>query len=104
MTAGQPSPVGAWLDLETVLRHLHESGIRVGIQTFDAGILVWISDRWQRDRLERVFKHSGANPTWIEDSAALWLHASALKLFPSSPYARTTRLSGGRPTTVAATR
>jgi len=44
MTAGQPSPVGAWLDLETVLRHLHESGIRVGIQTFDAGILVWISE------------------------------------------------------------
>jgi hypothetical protein len=36
------------LDLETVVRGLHSSDIRVGFQTFSGGITVWVSDRLHR--------------------------------------------------------
>jgi hypothetical protein len=86
--AKQLNPAVAGLDLETVLRGLHDSDIRVGIQTSGEGIQVWISDRLHRVRTARMFEQSDAKPTWIHDSAALWLHAAALRLFPDSPYAR----------------
>jgi hypothetical protein len=86
--AEQPQLARAGLDLETVVRRLHSSDIRVGLHTFDRGIFVWISDRTHRVRKERVFKQSGAKFTWVADSAALWLHEAALRLFPGSPYAR----------------
>jgi len=37
--------MGNGLDLETVIRGLHSSEIRVGLQTFSEGIMVWVSDR-----------------------------------------------------------
>jgi hypothetical protein len=103
MMAEQPNPAMSGLDLETVLRELHDSDIRVGIQTSDEGIQIWISDRLHRIRTARMFKQSGAKPTWLHDSAALWLHEAALGLFPGSPYARDHRPgthegSGGKAT------
>jgi hypothetical protein len=73
------------LDLETVVRGLHSSDIRVGFQTFSGGITVWVSDRLHRVRADRVFDE--ANPLTIEDSGALWMHSTVLQLFPDSKYA-----------------
>ena len=60
--------MGNGLDLETVIRGLHSSEIRVGLQTFSEGIMVWVSDRLHRIRAEPVFDN--ANPLTIEDSVA----------------------------------
>jgi hypothetical protein len=86
-TVEQPNSASVSLDLETVVRQLHHSRLRVGIQTSDAGIQVWISDRLHRIREERLFKRASAE-SWQEDSAALWLHEAALRLFPGNAYAR----------------
>jgi hypothetical protein len=86
--AGQLELATVVLDLEAVLRQLHSNDIRVGIQAYDEGIQVWISDRLHRVREERLFKQSSATSAWREDSAALWLHAAALRLFPDTAYAR----------------
>ena len=86
-TAEQPGSRTESLDLEAVVRGLYVSDIRVGIQTSDAGLQVWISDRLHRVRAERLFDLAGAEP-WREDSAALWLHKAALRLFPENAYAR----------------
>jgi hypothetical protein len=75
------------LDLQGVVRRLHGSDIRVGCHSFDGCIHVWISDRLDLVRADRVFEQSSATAAW-KDSAALWLHASALRLFPGSRYAR----------------
>jgi hypothetical protein len=73
-------------DLETVIRQLHSSDIRMGFQTYQGGILLWVSDRFHRVRAERVFDE--ARPLTPEDSAAAWLHITALRLFPGSDHAR----------------
>jgi serine/threonine-protein kinase HipA len=86
MNAEQSNPARARVDLETVIRRLHCSRIRAGLHTFDMGIFVWISDRLHRIRCERVFKQSQEGPAWEDDSAALWLHDAALRLFPGSPF------------------
>jgi len=78
----------AGLDLETVVRWLHDSDIRVGIQTYDEGMQVWISDRLHRVREERLFDQSSANFMWMQDSVALWLHAAALRLFTDKGHVR----------------
>ena len=57
-TVKQPGSATAWLDLETVIRRLHASDLRVGVQASDAGIQVWISDRLHRVREERLFDRS----------------------------------------------
>ncbi len=77
--------MGNGLDLETVIRGLHSSVIRVGLQTFSEGIMVWVSDRLHRIRAEPVFDN--ANPLTIEDSVARWMHSTVLRLFPDSKYA-----------------
>jgi hypothetical protein len=78
------------LDLDTVIRGLHSSEIRVGIQTFSGGIVVWISDRSTRIRAERVF--DDASPLTIADTAVEWMHSTALRKFPDSNYATQYRL------------
>src|SRR5258708_27095196 len=80
MTAEHPDSQAASLDLEAVVRDLHVAGIRVGIQTSDAGLEAWISDRLHRVRADRQFDLSGTEP-WREDSAALWLRRAARRLF-----------------------
>jgi hypothetical protein len=56
MMAEQTNPAMAELDLELVVRRLHGGDIRIGIQTYDEGLQVWISDRLYRVREDRVFK------------------------------------------------
>jgi hypothetical protein len=73
------------LDLETVVRGLHSSDIRVGVQTFSGGITVWGSDRLHRVRADRAF--DDGNPLTSEDSVARWMHSTVLQLFPESKYA-----------------
>ena len=72
-------------ELETVIRGLHSSKIRVGFQTSSAGIAVWISDELYLVREDCVFDH--ANQITTENSVARWLHSTTLRLFPDSDYA-----------------
>jgi hypothetical protein len=72
-------------ELESVIRGLHGSDIRVGFQTHSGGITVWITDRLYRVREECVF--DDANPAATSNSVAQWLHSTALHLFPDSDYA-----------------
>jgi hypothetical protein len=73
-------------DAWAVIRQLHGSDIRMGFQTYRGGISLWVSDRLHRVRAERVFDE--ASPLTPEDSAARWLHITAVRLFPDSDYAR----------------
>ena len=73
-------------ELEAVIRGLHGSDIRIGIQTYSGGIIVWISDRLYRVREQCVF--DDANLPATSNSVAQWLHSTALHLFPDSDYAR----------------
>ena len=100
MNGEQSNPARARVDLETVIRRLHCSRIGAGLHTFDMGIFVWISDRLHRIRCERVFKQSQEGPAWEDDSAALWLHDAALRLFPGSPFC----VLNARPSTCRSTR
>jgi hypothetical protein len=78
------------LDLDTVIRGLHSSEIRVGIQTFCGGIVIWICDRSNHVRAERVFNDT--SPLTIDDTAVEWMHSTALQNFPDSNYAFQYRL------------
>ena len=78
------------LDLDTVIRGMHSSEIRVGIQTFSGGIVIWICDRSNRVRAERVFDDT--SPLTIDDTAVEWMHSTALRNFPDSNYAIQYRL------------
>ena len=75
-------------ELETVIRELHNSKIEIGFQTFSGGIAVWISDELYLVREDCVFDHANPNPVTPDNSVALWLHITALRLFPDSDYAR----------------
>jgi two-component system, response regulator PdtaR len=57
---------------------------------------VWISDRLHRVRDERLFEQAGVHLTWREDSAALWLHHAALRLFSDSAYTRRAQVVSAR--------
>jgi hypothetical protein len=72
-------------ELETVIRGLHSSKIRVGFHTFSGGIAVWISNELYLVREECVFDHG--NQITDENSVARWLHSTTLRLFPDSDYA-----------------
>jgi hypothetical protein len=85
-TMWPPGAATAWLDLETVIRRLQASDLRVGVQASESGIQVWISDRLYRVREERLF-HRSCLASLREDSVALWLHQAALRLFPDNAYA-----------------
>jgi|SRR5580700_8288609 hypothetical protein len=87
--------MGKRLDLETVIRQLHSSNTRMGFQTYSGGMLLWVSDRLHRVRAECLFDE--ASPLTPEDSAARWLHMTALRLFPDSNYARLARPAHARP-------
>jgi hypothetical protein len=92
MVVKQPKPVMAGLDLVAVLCRLHSNDIRVGLSTSDSGVNVWISDRSYLVRADHEILESCANARVTFDSAALWLHEAALRLFPDSPYARQFRV------------
>jgi hypothetical protein len=77
--------------LEVVLQGLHDSEIRCGIQNEPpaGGITAWID---YGDRAERATFYGtivGDRRVWpAADRIAAWLHETALRHFPDSPYAK----------------
>jgi hypothetical protein len=77
--------------LERVLQGRHDSEIRYGIQNEPpaGGITAWIDFG---DRTEKVTFYGtgiGDQQVWpAADSVAAWLHETAMRLFPDSPYAK----------------
>jgi hypothetical protein len=77
--------------LEVVLQGLHDSEIRCGIQNEPpaGGITAWID---YGDRTEKATFYGtivGDRQVWpAADPIAAWLHETALRLFPDSPYAK----------------
>ena len=92
MVVKQPKPAMLEPNLVAVLCRLHSNDIRVGLSTSNGGVRVWISDRAYLVRADHEVLQSGANARVTFDSAALWLHEAALRLFPDSPYARQFRV------------
>ena len=86
------SPTGreqAASDFEALARELLASEIYVGLQTAPHGLMVWITDKMGRHRLDYVIEYDMAAKAWDADhTAARWLHDRALELFPDSAYAR----------------
>ena len=78
--------------LERVLQGPHELEIRCGIQNEPpaGGITAWIDFG---SRTEKATFHGNivADPqVWpAADLIAAWMHVTALRLFPDSPYAKT---------------
>jgi len=76
--------------LEEMIKELYASGIHVIVQTGSAGLMLLITDRYNRIRAEHLVS---ARVRWERDVAAQWLHRNALYLFPESKYARERRQS-----------
>jgi hypothetical protein len=78
-------------DLEHILQQLHDSEINARVQTFyDAGMRVGIGDETNGIKAETTINRTpAARLKWPEGfTAASWLHGTALRLFPDSPYAK----------------
>jgi hypothetical protein len=77
--------------LEVVLQGLHDSGIRCGIQNEppDGGITAWIdTGRWT-ERETFYGTMFGDQRVWpASELIAAWMHETALRLYPDSPYAK----------------
>ena len=75
-------------NLERVMRQLHDSEINAGVETFyDAGMRVWLGDTINGIQAETSIKPT--DQQWPADvTAASWLHAVALRLYPQSNYAK----------------
>ena len=77
--------------LERVLQGLHDSEIRCGIQNEPpaGGITAWTdTGRWtERETFYGTIV--GDRQVWpAADRIAAWMHETALRLFPDSPYAK----------------
>src|SRR5262249_30873147 len=76
-------------DFEALARELRESEIYVGLQTAPDGVMVLITDKMGRHRLDYLIEYDVAAKAWnADDTAVRWLHDRALELFPDSAYAR----------------
>ena len=69
-------------NLERVMQQLHDSEINAGVETFyAAGMRVWLGDTINGIQAETSIKPTGQQ--WPADvTAASWLHAVALRLYP----------------------
>jgi len=76
------------LSLEIVLQRLHDSGINAGLQSFCwCGITAWIGDPVNGKRIEGTLDDHDLG--WRRPgTVARWLHATALRLYPKSAYAK----------------
>jgi hypothetical protein len=77
--------------LERVLQGLHESEIRCGIQNEPpaGGITAWIDYGSRTEKATFYGTIVGDRQVWpAADRIAAWLHETALRLFPDSPYAK----------------
>ena len=76
-------------NLERVMRQLHDSEINAGVETFyDAGgMRVWLGDTFNGIQAETWIRRTDLQwPAGV--TAASWLHAVALRLYPESNYAK----------------
>jgi hypothetical protein len=77
--------------LEVVLQGLHESEIRCGIHNEPpaGGITAWIGFGSQIEKAIFYSTIVGDRQVWpAADRIGAWLHETALRLFPDSPYAK----------------
>jgi hypothetical protein len=77
--------------LERVLQGLHDSEIRCGIQNElqAGGITAWIDYGSRTEKATFYGTIVGDRQVWpAADLIAAWLHETALRLFPDSPYAK----------------
>ena len=77
--------------LEVVLHGLHESEIRCGIHNEPpaGGITAWIGFGSQIEKATFYGTIVGDRQVWpAADRIGAWLHETALRLFPDSPYAK----------------
>jgi hypothetical protein len=80
--------------LEVVLQGLHESEIRCGIQNEPpaGGITAWIDFGSQTEKATFYGTIVGDREVWpAAVRIAAWLHETAMRLFPDSPYAKSHR-------------
>ena len=78
--------------METVLQGLHESEIRCGIRNEPpaSGITAWIDYGSRTEKATFYGTIVGDREVWpAAHRIAAWLHETALRLFPDSPYAKT---------------
>ena len=75
-------------NLERVMQQLHDSEINAGVETFyDAGMRVWLGDTINGIQAEISVKPT-AHQWPAAVTAASWLHAEALRLYPQSNYVK----------------
>jgi hypothetical protein len=75
----------------SVLHGLHESEIRCGIQNDPpaGGITAWIDYGSRTEKATFYGTIVGDRQVWqATDRIPAWLHVTALRLFPDSPYAK----------------
>ena len=80
--------------LEVVLQGLHESEIRCGVQNEPpvGGITAWIDFGSRTEKATFYGTIVGDQQVWpAADRISAWLHETALRLFPDSPYAKAHR-------------
>jgi hypothetical protein len=76
-----------------VLQGLHDSEIRCGIQNEPpaGGITAWIDYGSRTEKATFYGSIVGDRQVWpAADRIAAWMHETALRLFPDSPYAKST--------------
>jgi hypothetical protein len=74
------------LELEEVIYTLDAFDIRLGLHTSADGVVVWISDRDYRYRLDCLIERDRKGVVHNTDAVVRWLHEAAMRLFPN--YAR----------------
>jgi hypothetical protein len=75
---------------EVVLQGLHESAIRCGVKNEPpaGGFTGWIDYGSRTEKATFDGTIVGDRQVWAADRIAAWLHETALRLFPDSPYAK----------------
>jgi hypothetical protein len=87
-----PTPLTAPA-LEVVLQDLHDSKIRCGIQNEPpaGGITAWIDYGSRTEKATFYGTIVGDRQVWpAAHRIAAWMYETALRLFPDSPYAKST--------------
>jgi hypothetical protein len=76
---------------ECILQGLHEPEIRCGIQNEPpaGGITAWIDFGGRTEKATFYGTIVGDQQVWpAADRVSAWMHETALRLFPDSPYAK----------------
>jgi hypothetical protein len=76
--------------LEVVLQSLYDSEIRCGIQNEppSGGITAWIDFGSKTEKATFNGTIVDDRQVWPANDIAAWMHETALRLFPDSPYAK----------------